>query len=166
MQKRIKTEAFAAQINLERARKSIVYLYCSKERDTFGKERLNNYDLSLVMRKPVFCICENKDADQLRGNREAGQRLCFQYTDSTIPVLLSPKFQASSYLLWLYSPVCVGPGRKPRRPVFSQRVLSRQLSRYVTVKINNSFSRNINLCTCTIKCHLYNKTDSFDFSLF
>ena len=23
--------------------------------------------------------------------------------------------------MWLYSPVCVGPGRKPRRPVFSQR---------------------------------------------
>ena len=34
---------------------------------------------------------------------------------------LNPKFQASSHLLWLYSPVCVGPGRKPRRPVFSQR---------------------------------------------
>ena len=30
-----------------------------------------------------FCICENKDADQLRGNREADQRLCFQYIDST-----------------------------------------------------------------------------------
>ena len=26
---------------------------------------------------------------------------------------LNPKFQASSHLLWLYSPVCVGPGRKP-----------------------------------------------------
>ena len=24
--------------------------------------------MSLVMRKPDFCICENKDADQLRGN--------------------------------------------------------------------------------------------------
>ena len=39
------------------------------------------------MRKPAFCICENKDADQLRGNREADQRLCFPYTDSTIPLL-------------------------------------------------------------------------------
>ena len=38
------------------------------------------------MRKPDFCICENKDADQLLGNREADQRLCFRYTDSTIPV--------------------------------------------------------------------------------
>ena len=41
----------------------------------------------LVMRKPFFCICENKDADQLRGNREADQRLCFRYTASTIPLL-------------------------------------------------------------------------------
>ena len=39
------------------------------------------------MRKPAFCICENKDADQLRGNREADQRLCFRYTDNTIPLL-------------------------------------------------------------------------------
>ena len=46
------------------------------------------------MRKPAFCICENKDADQLRGNREADQCLCFRYTDSTIPLL--PKSEVSS----------------------------------------------------------------------
>ena len=34
-----------------------------------------------------FCICENKDADQLRGNREADQRLCFRFTVSTIRLL-------------------------------------------------------------------------------
>ena len=45
------------------------------------------------MRKPVFCICENKDADQLRGNREADQRLCFPYIASTIPLL--PKSEIS-----------------------------------------------------------------------
>ena len=39
------------------------------------------------------------------------QSLCF----------LNPKFQVSSHLLWLYSPVCVRPGGKPRRPVFSER---------------------------------------------
>ena len=39
------------------------------------------------MRKPTFCICENKDADQLPGNREADQRLCFRYIDSAIPLL-------------------------------------------------------------------------------
>ena len=73
------------------------------------------------MRKPDFCISENKDADQLRGYREADQHLCFRYIDSTIPYFLNSKFQASGHLLWLYSLVCIGPGRKPRRPVFSQR---------------------------------------------
>ena len=43
------------------------------------------YNLSRFMRKPTFCICENKDADQLPGNREADLRFCFLYTDSTIP---------------------------------------------------------------------------------
>ena len=57
------------------------------------------------MRKPAFCICENKDADQLRGNREADQHLCFRYTYSTIPLL--SKSQISS----LYpSSVVVQPG--------------------------------------------------------
>ena len=46
------------------------------------------------MRKPAFCICENKDVDQLRGDREADQRLCFRYMDSTIPHL--PKYEISS----------------------------------------------------------------------
>ena len=43
--------------------------------------------MSLVVREPEFCICENKDADQLRGNCEADRCLCFRYTDSTIPLL-------------------------------------------------------------------------------
>ena len=43
-----------------------------------------------VMRKPTFSISENKDADQLRGNREADQRLCFRYINSAIPLLSEP----------------------------------------------------------------------------
>ena len=39
------------------------------------------------------------------------QSLCF----------LNIKFQASSHIVWFYSLVCAGPGRTPRRPVFSQR---------------------------------------------
>ena len=50
--------------------------------------------MSRVVRIPDFCICKNKDADQLRGNPEADQRLCFRYTDSTIPLL--PKSEISS----------------------------------------------------------------------
>ena len=49
------------------------------------------------MGKPTICIGENKDADQLRGNREADQRLCFRYSDSTIPLLLKPEI-SSFYL--------------------------------------------------------------------
>ena len=45
------------------------------------------------MRKPAFCMCENKDADQLRSNCAADQRLCFRYTDSTISLL--PKSEIS-----------------------------------------------------------------------
>ena len=81
-----------------------------------------NLEMSLVMRKPAFCICENKVADQLRSNCAADQRLCFRYTNSLQSLyFLNLKFQAFSHFLWLYSMVCVGPGRKPRRPVFSQR---------------------------------------------
>ena len=57
------------------------------------------------MRKPGFCICENKDADQLRGDREADQRLCFRYTDSTIPLLLESEISSL-----LPSSVVVQPG--------------------------------------------------------
>ena len=52
------------------------------------------------MRKPAFCICENKDADQLRGNREADQRPYFRYTDGIIPLL--PIYEFSSF-----KPSCV-----------------------------------------------------------
>ena len=40
------------------------------------------------MGKPTMCIGKNKNTDQLR---EADQRLCFRYTDSTIPLLSKSK---------------------------------------------------------------------------
>ena len=66
--------------------------------------------MSCVMRKPAFCLSENKYADQLCGTRIVQPLF-----------LLNTKFQASSHLLWLHSPVCAGPGRKFRRQVFSRR---------------------------------------------
>ena len=48
------------------------------------------------MRKPAFCICQNKGADQLRGNGTADQRLCFRYIDSAICLL--PKSKISGIL--------------------------------------------------------------------
>ena len=58
------------------------------------KEGEKRHHMSLVMRKPAFCICENKEADQLGSNCAADQRLCFRNTDSTIPLL--PKTEISS----------------------------------------------------------------------
>ena len=55
--------------------------FCNNVLCTFSKYFCQ---MSLVMRKPDFCICENRDADQLRSNHEADQRLCFRYTDSTL----------------------------------------------------------------------------------
>ena len=56
---------------------------------------MGQQDMSRIARKPDFCLCENKGADQLRGNREADQRLCFCYTDSIFPLLL--KSEISSF---------------------------------------------------------------------
>ena len=76
------------------------------------------------MRKPATCICDNKDADQLHGYREADQRLCFRYTDSTIPLL--PKSDGSSIQP---SSVVVQPGlcrtwaETPRTGFLTSRVI-------------------------------------------
>ena len=74
---------------------SAIYMELSKKSNKQVTESINNiYHMSLFIRKPDFCIWENKDADQLRGNREADQRLCFPYTDSTIPLLSKSKISS------------------------------------------------------------------------
>ena len=52
-------------------------------------------------------------------NRAADQRLCFRYIDCTISLL--PKSEISSIYpsSVTHNPICTGPGRKPRRQVFS-----------------------------------------------
>ena len=58
--------------------------------------------IELHHEKTIFFFpSQNKGADQLCSNCEADQRLCFRYTDSTIPLLLKYqiKFKASSLLL-------------------------------------------------------------------
>ena len=98
-------------------------------------------DMSCVVRKLAFCICENKDADQLPGNREADQRLCFRYTVSTIPFLSKSEIPSLTSLpLWVYSLVCVRSGRIPRRQVFSQRG-----SYYYTFMHSMSFKKDLPL---------------------
>ena len=77
------------------------YTLClnQRRRRNGGKYFHNQIVLSRVMKKPDFCLCENKGTDQLCSNCKAGQRLCFRCMDSTIlPLLISKisSFQPSS----------------------------------------------------------------------
>ena len=60
----------------------------------FTLPKLFTQQMSRHMGKPTICLGENKDADQLRGNREADQLLCFRYSDSTIPLLINSKISS------------------------------------------------------------------------
>ena len=69
------------------------------------------------MGKPRICIGENKGADQLRSNCEADQRVCFRYTNNTIPLLSKSKiskgiivyeifyFRKTYQMIYMYSQV-------------------------------------------------------------
>ena len=46
-------------------------------------KRISPFNMSLVMRKPAFCICENKNADQLRSNCAAGQKCHTHFNPTT-----------------------------------------------------------------------------------
>ena len=73
------------------------------------------------MRKPAFCIYA-KTKPQISCALTTQLISAFVFATQIVQSLyyLNLKFQASSHLLWLHSPICVGPGRKPQRPVFSQ----------------------------------------------
>ena len=72
--------------------------FCKRSREfrrfVYGYGMVCRLIMSRHMGIPTICICENKDADQLRGNREADQRLCFRYSDSIIPLLLKSEISS------------------------------------------------------------------------
>ena len=71
---------------------------------------------SVIMRKQEFCLGQRAQIGC------ADQRIYFHYTDILqFLFFLHPNFQASYLLLCLYRPVCVRPGRKPRKPGFWRR---------------------------------------------
>ena len=76
---------------------------------------------SRIMRKTVFAYANTKA--QLSFAVIAKPISAFVFAIPIVQSLyfLNPKFQASYHLLWLYNPVCMGPGKKKRRPVFSHR---------------------------------------------
>ena len=94
-----------------------------------------------------FCICVNKDADQLIS------AFVFATQIEHSLFFLNPKFQASSHLLWLYNPVCVGPGQNPEnrfsqneaqpfkksKQVRPEKVTERQIKYGSTLKQNKNF---------------------------
>ena len=69
--------------------------HCQETKPVFAIICAYDYHMSRLMGKPTICIGENKDADQLRSDREADQRLCFHYTDSTLPLLLKSEISRS-----------------------------------------------------------------------
>ena len=73
------------------------------------------------MRKPAFAYAKTKA--QISFAVPAKLISAFVFATRIVQSLyfLNPKFQASSHLLLLYSPVHVGPGRKSRKTVVSQR---------------------------------------------
>ena len=48
------------------------------------------------MGKPPICIGKNEGTDQLCSNCEADQRLCFCYSDSTVPHLIKTEISSFS----------------------------------------------------------------------
>ena len=112
--------------------------------------------MSRVMRKRTFCICENKDADQLRGNREADRRPCFRYMDSAIPLL--SKSEISSLKP---SSVVVQPGLCWTRPetrmlVFSLRGSNHAVLSYMSLKCNiQVWTYRLVYVLSTCKFHLW-----------
>ena len=91
--------------------KNILYdLFClgskPQQRVTLRHARLTSnccvttcryHNISHVMRKPTFCICENKDADQLCSNSGADQRLCFRCKDSILYFLNPSTFKIRNF---------------------------------------------------------------------
>ena len=63
-------------------------------KQTLGKKKTMLDTFEPRREKPTFCICENKDTDQLRSNRIADHCLCFCCIESTIPLLSKPEISS------------------------------------------------------------------------
>ena len=80
------------------------------------------------MRKQDYCLCKNKGADQLRGNREADQRLCFRYTDSIFPLLLISEISSFQLFSELVQPgLCRTLSETPKTGFLASRLICCQL---------------------------------------
>ena len=76
--------------------------------------------MSHDIRKPAFCICENKGTDQLCGNCTADQRIFFPLHRQYDPISSKIGNFKPLAIFSGCSLVCVGSGWKSRRQVFSE----------------------------------------------
>ena len=81
------------------------------------------------MKKRVFAYAKTK--------AQISFAVTFVFVTRTVQSIYS-KFQAYSHLLWLRSPVGIGPSRKPKRPVF---LTMRLIARYVSDLVRNPKDR-------------------------
>ena len=77
--------------------------------------------MGLVLRKRLFAYAKTKTQISFAVTAKLISAFVFATRIVQSLYFLNPKFQVSSHLVWLYSPVCVEPVPKPRRPVFSER---------------------------------------------
>ena len=73
------------------------------------------------MRKPAFAYAKTKTQISFAVIAKLISSFVLATGIEQYLYFLKAKFQAFSHLLWLNSLVCVGPGQKSRRLVFSQR---------------------------------------------
>ena len=83
--------------------------------------RTDRPNMSGVVEKRFFAYAKTKAQISFAVTAKLISAFVFTTRIAQSLSFLNPKFQASNHLVWLYSPIGVGPGRKPRRPVFSQR---------------------------------------------
>ena len=81
-------------INISSRQLFLIVLSPSKFRFELAKVRKFRKIVLIFEKTNKLHICESKGADQLRSHCEADQRLCFLYTDSTIPLLSKSKISS------------------------------------------------------------------------
>ena len=97
------------------------------------------------MTKLAFRIYENKEANQVSGNRQADQPLCFHYRDSTIPLLTKSEISSlyQSYVV-VQPGLCRTWSETPKIAFLTTRFISYIIALEQTAehKITDSFEKS------------------------
>ena len=114
--KSCKTAFFVTRV-IQKLNKSLInnYIICFKQPATYLR-----IIWALLWENRLFAYAKTKTQISFAVTAKLISAFVFATRIVQSLFFLNAKFQASSHYLWLYSLVCVGPGRKPRRPVFSR----------------------------------------------